>query len=302
MNEIILGDKIIEIRKPRDPDEYRKITDAQLEVWGMKDYSGAVAHHMLIACDRRGGIVIGAFEKDTGKVVGFAFGILAKSPEGKLYHYSHMTGVIPEQRYKGLGYFLKLKQRELVLEQGLDFIAWTYDPLQSSNARFNIGKLGVIVRKFYVDYYGELTDSINIGMPTDRFEAEWWIKSKRVELRIKEKIREPSLNELLNLGAKLVTKTEVSDDFMILSDYSLKENANVVLVEVPSNLNRLRDFRDMMLKWRLSLRNVFDHYINKENYVVVEFIKEAEQKKVRYFYVLWRKDLEHILEGEFPWR
>jgi predicted GNAT superfamily acetyltransferase len=300
--EVVIDGRVIEVRRLKDPEEYRMVTETEVSVWGVMDYTSVVAHHVLIAADRRGGLVLGAFEKDTGRMVGFVFGFPAISPDGKLYHYSHMTGVVPEYRYKGLGYILKLMQREYVLKQGLDLIAWTYDPLQSPNARFNIGKLGVIVRKFYINYYGELRDSINIGMPTDRFEAEWWIKSKLVEDKLKGLLRPPTLDTLVKLGGEVVTNVEFSNNLPVLTNYNLDINSKLVLIEIPEDLSKLRSDNNLLLKWRLGLREVFNRYLNELNYVVVEFVSEFVGGFRRNYYVLLREGLERILSGELPWK
>jgi len=298
--EVVLCGKTIEIRRPKNTDEYRKLMDVQVEIWGMPDYSEAVTYHMLISADRHGGLVLGAFEKDTGKPVGLVFGIPGYL-DGKIFHYSHIAGVVSDYRYKGLGYILKLKQREFVLKQGLDLIVWTYDPLQGSNAKFNVGKLGVIVRKFYRDYYGELRDQINIGMPTDRFEAEWWIKSRRVELKLQKKLKPPPLKHVLSLGADLVTETRKVDDYRKLENYNLKSNSKLLVVEIPGDLNKLRKNRGVLLEWRYGLREVFKSYLNK-GYIAMEFISEFENGLRRNFYVLWKESLDKILKGETPWR
>jgi predicted GNAT superfamily acetyltransferase len=213
-----------------------------------------------------------------------------------------MTGVIPEYRYKGLGYLLKLMQRDCVLKQNIDLIAWTYDSLQSSNAKFNISKLGIIVRKFYINYYGELKDSINFGMPTDRFEAEWWIKSKLVESKLKGSLKPPSLNILTKVGADIVTKVEFANNLPILTSYNLNSNSKLVLIEIPEDLSKLRINNDLINKWRLGLREIFNRYINELKYIVVEFISEYVGILRRNYYVLLKENLEHILSGELPWR
>ena len=41
-------------------------------------------------------------------------------------------GVAPGYQGRGVGYRLKLAQREAVLDQGIDLITWTYDPLESN--------------------------------------------------------------------------------------------------------------------------------------------------------------------------
>jgi len=63
--EVIIDGKVIEIRRPKDPEEYRMVSDTEIKVWGILDYSSVVPHHVLIAADRRGGLVLGAFEKDS---------------------------------------------------------------------------------------------------------------------------------------------------------------------------------------------------------------------------------------------
>ena len=296
--ELKIDDTIVEVRRPRDVDEYRKIMDVQADIWGMPDYSEAVTYHLLIAADRHGGLVLGAFEKHTGKPIGMVFGFPAFY-EGKLIHYSHMAGVIQKYRFKGIGYLLKLEQRKYVLEQGLDLIVWTYDPLQAANAKFNVGKLGVIVRRFYKDYYGELRNSINVGMPTDRFKAEWWIKSKRVTERIKG-YKEPKMEDVIDAGGVVVTKTVKRNDITVLVGYDLNCTSDIVIAEIPKSLDELRPYRDELLKWRFGLREVFINYLGR-GYIVADVVTVSENGRKRVFYVLWRTSLENVLEGKAPW-
>ena len=69
-------------------------------------------------------------------------------------------GVAASYQSRGVGYQLKLAQRELVLDQGIDLVTWTYDPLESRNAYLNIHKLGGVCRTYMRDYYGPLTDGL----------------------------------------------------------------------------------------------------------------------------------------------
>ena len=84
----------------------------------------------------------------------------------------------------GVGYALKVAQREAVLKQGLRLITWTYDPLESKNARLNIAKLGAVCNTYICNYYGELRDNINLGLATDRFQVDWWIATPHVETHL----------------------------------------------------------------------------------------------------------------------
>ena len=58
-------------------------------------------------------------------------------------------------RSAGVGYQLKLLQRERTLAMGLDLIEWTYDPMQAMNAHLNFAKLGVVVEEYEVNVYGD---------------------------------------------------------------------------------------------------------------------------------------------------
>ena len=61
-------------------------------------------------------------------------------------------------------------------------IQWTFDPLQSKNAYFNVQKLGVILRQYYVNLYGQTTSKLNEGLDSDRVIAEWWIDQPRISV------------------------------------------------------------------------------------------------------------------------
>jgi predicted GNAT superfamily acetyltransferase len=131
---------------------------------GFKDTIHSMAYH--------GGFVLGAF--DGNKLIGMSFSYPGYR-NGHVYLYSHMTGVIDENKYSGVGYMLKMKQRELAINYGYDMIAWTFDPAMSLNGYFNIGKLGAISRTYLDNFYGTMDDGINKGLPTDRLVAEWHV-------------------------------------------------------------------------------------------------------------------------------
>jgi predicted GNAT superfamily acetyltransferase len=81
-----------------------------------------------------------------------------------------------------VGLRLKLAQRDWVRAQGVtNWITWTYDPLYRANGIFNIHRLGAVCSTYIRDLYGEMTDVLNAGGPSDRFQVDWWINSKRVQ-------------------------------------------------------------------------------------------------------------------------
>ena len=96
------------------------------------------------------------------------------------YLHSHMAAVLPEFRDLGIGRRLKLAQREDALARGIPLIEWTFDPLQTKNAYFNICRLGAIARRYLTDVYGSTSSPLHAGLPTDRLVAEWHLDSPRV--------------------------------------------------------------------------------------------------------------------------
>ena len=54
----------------------------------------------------------------------------------------------------GIGAKLKWAQREKALEKGVKYIKWTFQPVQTRNAFFNLEKLGVIIKHYEPNFYG----------------------------------------------------------------------------------------------------------------------------------------------------
>jgi predicted GNAT superfamily acetyltransferase len=170
-------DPVIEIRKLSGLDELRVAVHLQKVIWGFDDIDLLPLRFFVVA-SRVGGQVLGAF--DSGKMVAFCLGIPGIKPSGHAYLHSHMLGVLPEYQNRGIGRSLKLRQREDAIERGIPLIEWTFDPLELKNAFFNIERLGVIVRRYSVNQYGDTSSPLHGGLPTDRCYAEWWIDSPRV--------------------------------------------------------------------------------------------------------------------------
>jgi predicted GNAT superfamily acetyltransferase len=61
---------------------------------------------------------------------------------------------------------------------------WTFDPLQTRNAYFNLTKLGGISRRYISNLYGITSSPLHGGLPTDRLLIEWELTSERVRRTI----------------------------------------------------------------------------------------------------------------------
>lgn len=131
-----------------------------------------VTHHV-------GGLVLGAYseEGEGERLVGFLSSIPGTRNHFEYWH-SYMLAVAADFRDKGVGSRLKFAQREFAIQRGIRLIEWTFDPLESKNAYFNIEKLGAIVRRYHPNFYGE-GSGLQGALPTDRVVAEWWLDRRR---------------------------------------------------------------------------------------------------------------------------
>lgn len=136
-------------------------------VWGRTEPQ-LVDPALLIAMAHAGNLVLVALRE--GEPVGAAVGFCG--PPGAPFH-SHIVGLLPHATGRGVGRAIKLAQRAWCLERGIDAITWTFDPLVARNAGFNIGRLGARVVEYLPDFYGAMTDAINIGQHSDRLLVRW---------------------------------------------------------------------------------------------------------------------------------
>jgi predicted GNAT superfamily acetyltransferase len=161
----------IEVRQLRTHDEFVRCVELQHDVWGAS-FSERVSVGMLKVVQRIGGIAAGAFEEDD-RLVGFVFGLTGVEG-GRLVHWSDMLAVREGLRDHGIGRRLKEFQRDTVRKLGVSRIYWTFDPLVSRNAHFNLTRLGAHVVEYVPDMYGGDTNSaLHRGVGTDRFIVAW---------------------------------------------------------------------------------------------------------------------------------
>jgi len=155
--------------------DHAQCVQVQRQVWVGDD---PVPTNMTITLERHGGVAVGAFDAD-GHMLGFVFSLVVPCPHpdaaGGLCHHSHMAAVLPEWQGRGMGEALKRAQADLVREAGYNLMTWTVDPLEAKNARLNFGKLGCICHTYIENCYGDMHDALNTGLPSDRFEVEWWL-------------------------------------------------------------------------------------------------------------------------------
>jgi predicted GNAT superfamily acetyltransferase len=253
---------MITIRELREVRDLNALVDLQQAIWNMPA-ADCVPPHTMRAVTYNGGVVIGAC--DEARVVGLCFGFPSKRGD-QVMLWSFMTGVHPNYQGQGIGCQLKLAQRRWAETNGYDSIGWTYDPMQRGNANFNFNRLGVIVRRYYVDFYGEMADELNAGLASDRFEAEWAIDSNPTP---------PVLDT-----ARIPFLLQRQADAIVLDQTSLE--GSTCAVEIPFDLKTLKhDNMEQAVEWQLALRAVMQQALTRE-FAVVGFVNQPP----RCWYVL----------------
>ncbi len=279
-------------------EEFVEAMKVQELAWGMPEVEQVPAH-VLIAAARNGGVVLGAFEPSSGRLVGFVFGFTGLGPDGP-YHYSHMMGVVPEWQGRGVGFKLKLAQREAALSKGLKLMKWTFDPLQRGNSRLNLGKLGVVIRTYVRSYYGEMLDEVNRGVPSDRVVAEWFLDSERVRSVIARRRPSPTPGELLDRGATVCVDSQPEEGALRRPRVlSVNLGAELALVEIPWSVPEYRRLGrlDLLQEWRTATAKAFER-LTKVGFLDVDLAQDRMRR--RCFHVFVRASLEEVLSSG-PW-
>jgi len=269
----------VEIRPIQTHDEYRAVERLQREVWRLEGMMEVVPDHLLLTAQRNGGLVLGAFEslpEEGERLIGFVFGFVGLSPDGRVKHCSHIAGVASARRSQNVGYRLKLAQRQHVLAQGMELITWTFDPLESRNSRLNFHKLGVTCNTYLRNLYGSMRDGLNVGLFSDRFQVEWHIASGHVTDRLRDDWVGLSLSVLLAEGVPILNRP-LPGELPRPPRTLLPLEGDMLLVQIPAHFQVIKS-ADLGLAraWREHTRALFEAAF-AEGYTVVDLLFENEQ-------------------------
>ena len=280
----------IKINLIETPEEMRLAEQLQREVWPGSE-TDVVPLHMLITVVHNGGLVLGAFVDE--KLIGFILGFpgLESTPDGpRPKHCSHMMGIHPDHRDGGIGFALKRAQWQMVRHQSLDHITWTYDPLLSRNAYLNIAKLGAVCSTYRRSEYGEMRDGLNAGLPSDRFQVDWWINTLRVESRLGKRSRPTlKLNHVMRSGLRpfySIRDSSLTDSLPHPPEHVPPFEERLLLAEIPGDFLDLKS-KDMALArdWKFFTREFFETAFAK-NYIITDFIFDSSEGHPRGLYLL----------------
>ncbi len=249
------------VRDIHGADEMRACQELQRKAWGITEDGYVVPVATMASAQRVGGLILGAFDSSQ-MLVGFAFAFLGKL-NGRLVLWSQLTGVHPAHQRTGVGRALKLEQRRRAAEMELEAVAWAFDPLQASNAAFNLGVLGATARTYEVDMYGTRSDALNAGIATDRLLVEWSTRA------------EPARMTSASPGSfKLISVAEDPDNpfYRVTAVHAIgAAGARQLQLEIPANLASLKMRAPMRAaEWRTAVRLAFQAAF-AEGFIAVGF-------------------------------
>jgi predicted GNAT superfamily acetyltransferase len=264
-----MSDDGITIRRAESIADYLACQQAQRLAWGITDDSYVVPLATMVGAQLHGGLVLGAFTP-TGEALGLSFAFLGKV-EGRLCLYSQLTGVVPGQQGRGLGGRLKAVQREFARAEGLDCLAWAFDPLQSGNAHFNLGRLGATASRYIEDMYGRRSDALNSNAATDRLIAEWSTDLDRGPTRVEATAELPRLIETREYP---------------FAAFEGKLSGAAVLLEIPADIVSLRRGQpEQAGAWALAVKQAFQAAF-AAGYRAEGFVREESNTGQKLYYVL----------------
>ncbi len=186
-----------------------------MQVWA--DGPEVVPFDLALAAQHVGGY--SAIAKLDGQIVGASFGFQGAhdSIPGQRILHSHVTAAT----MPGVGFAIKQHQRQWAIENDLDAITWTFDPLVRRNAVFNFEKLGAVGIEYLPNFYGTMTDTINAGDESDRLFTYWSLREEPISAQA--------------------------------------TSAQAILVELPEDIESLRKTNlTEALEWRARVREVLD--------------------------------------------
>ena len=272
--------KEIEIRPLHTVDEHRAMEQLQRDVWNLDDVK-IIPDHVLITAQKNGGLVLGAFDgtaEGGERMVGLLFGFVGLASDGRAKHCSHIVGVAPAYQSRNLGYRLKLAQREHVLGQGVDLATWTFDPLESRNARLNFCKLGATCNTYLRNLYGSMRNQLDGGLLSDRFQVDWRVASDHVAARLRGDWASDSLPALLAEGVPIINRALSGDDGLPRPPQkTLPIEGDRLLIQIPPHFQAIKA-ADLQLAraWRLHTRVLFEAAF-VDGYTVVDLLFEQGQ-------------------------
>ncbi|WP_010531823.1 GNAT family N-acetyltransferase [Lentibacillus jeotgali] len=234
-----------------------KSLSTMAELHAMQKVESAVWHmdpvpdHQTFTALKNGGILLGAYDGD--KMVGFLYSFPGFK-DSTSYLCSHMMGILPAYQTSGAGVRLKLKQAEVAREMGYRLITWTFDPLESRNAYLNLHKLEAVGAWYKANYYGDMQDDLNQGLPSDRVHIMWDLTRSNANPAAQFQGEQVLLDG--DQGRAPVVKAAFHT-----ADFSTD---NTYFVAIPRKFQAIKQTSfELAKEWRLETRKVFEQLFER---------------------------------------
>jgi predicted GNAT superfamily acetyltransferase len=236
----------VTVRELRDLSELNDVVELFASIWG-RDDGPPMNLELLRALTKAGNYAAGAFADD--RLVGACVGFFHAPSEDALH--SHIAGVADGMTGRNVGFALKLHQRSWAMARGVSQIAWTFDPLISRNAYFNLVKLGAQAVEYLPNFYGSMLDTINGGDDSDRLLVKWPLRDPAVVAACSGR-HGPAAQVTDELTAGATIGLDIDADGSPLPG---ELGGETVLVAVPRDIEALRAADSKQAKrWRLAVR------------------------------------------------
>lgn len=225
----------------------RAAVDVLAAIWLRGPGDEPLKPELALAFAHSGNYVV--LVRKQGEVVGAAMGFRGADADGNYLH-SHIAGIVPQCQGTSLGYALKQHQRTWAMSQGLERVVWTFDPLVGRNAYFNVVKLGASLTTYYVNFYGPMTDGINVGDETDRCLATWRLSSRGADAAAAGTFSPADLGQARSAGAvETLRRGDGGAPELIATDASMR------LIHAPEDIVVLRQTEPALAQaWRMAMR------------------------------------------------
>ncbi|HEY8669909.1 MAG TPA: hypothetical protein VIL63_03640, partial [Terriglobales bacterium] len=204
----------------------------------------------------------------------------------RVQFHSDILAVKTSYRNRGIGYQLKIAQRQRALAMGVTAMTWTFDPLRSRNAHLNFQKLGVICDSYRADFYGPRTSSPVNSNGTDRMWVTWRMADSRVDARLKGKgVRDEVLDALAHVDPLVRFNGNGRPAEKDLAHALARLR---IVIEIPGDIDTIeRDDRELARDWRLATRRAFTAALNA-GFIVKEFCRSIRGQQGPGAYLLER--------------
>jgi predicted GNAT superfamily acetyltransferase len=155
------------------------------------------------------------------------------------------------------------------------------------NAHLNFNRLGVVVDDYVLNVYGDSSSPLHKGTPTDRFIAQWWMRSPDVlELLGADAVPSATPPRLMHepgrVDAPVVNTVTDDGTWLACTGVDLTCGADELVIAIPAGYNEMLE-REPGLghDWRMASRQLFGRYLNGD-YRVTGFAFGPGPREGRY--------------------